>query len=67
MLPKEAMKTDQLHGVALRRTKLGVTRDGEKLPKCFVSADWLRTSGAEQARYEAYGTGGTICAPRTAA
>ena len=35
--------------------------DGEKLPKCFVSADWLRMSGAEQARYEAYGTGGTMC------
>mmetsp|Transcript_15258 Transcript_15258/g.41085 ORF Transcript_15258/g.41085 Transcript_15258/m.41085 type:complete len:538 (+) Transcript_15258:2-1615(+) len=53
-VPKEEMATDQLHGVALRRTKLGVTRDGERLPKCFVSADWLHMGGAERTRYEEY-------------
>ena len=53
-LRAEDMKTDALHGIALRRTKLGVKQDGEKLPSCFVSADWLHMSPEETTRYKTY-------------
>ena len=44
--------SDALHGLALRRTKLGVkAASGTKLPRCFVRAHWSALPPEEQQKY----------------
>lgn len=47
--------TERLHGVALRRTKLGVkARSPETLlPRCHVRAHWAELPAGERSKYEA--------------